>query len=816
MNLNTEAKIRPMSMAERLDAQHELETLSMEMGIERYRASLQKEGTGSLPPGQQLIKAAMEPMEGALKAWLERTREGLAARSAGVFYFIDQLEPAAVAWLTAKAAIGFLHERPSVTKVSVALALQMESALNVDAICKANPRLGAKVAKQAANKGAGRNAAVFIRKGAQLADVKVIQWDDGVRLRVGTLLLQMFAESTGLVALETCSIGGGKTSTLLRPTEACRQWLEGAHARCALLSPVRMPMVSPPRDWTNPFNGGYLSPKLRQPLVKTRNRGYLTELKEWDMPWVYAAVNTLQATEWAVNQPLYEVVKTLWEAGSDLGGIPMRKLGSEVILPAKPWPEGTEPSPEQLHAWKVEAARAYEADAKAESKRLQLVNKLWVAEEMMQRGNRFHYVYNMDWRGRLYPVAASLSPQGDDVSKALLSFAQGSRLREDGAYWLAIHTANSFGVDKVSFEERIEWVEEHTEAIIECGRDPLAYRWWAEADSPFVFLAACIEYAKLDAWVQAGGAQEDFVSHIPVAFDGACNGLQNFSAMLRDPVGGAATGLVPGEKPADIYSEVARAAQALIDQEAREGSEVALRWVGKMTRKLAKRNTMTVPYGVTRRGMRDQLFGELTDSAPEHRAEDASYLAQKNFEAIGSVVVAARQAMDWLREAAKVAAENQLPVRWTTPAGFLAVQDYRQEEGQWMDFTVMGRRFKLLLQRTGDRLNGRKQSLGISPNFVHSLDAAHLMRTVLFCAQDGMEHFAMIHDSFGCHAGHASTLRNNLRAAFVEQYSAPVLEKFRDELAEQLPEELRAKLPELPPMGTLDLSLVEQSEYFFA
>jgi DNA-directed RNA polymerase len=74
----------------------------------------------------------------------------------------------------------------------------------------------------------------------------------------------------------------------------------------------------------------------------------------------------------------------------------------------------------------------------------------------------------------------------------------------------------------------------------------------------------------------------------------------------------------------------------------------------------------------------------------------------------------------------------------------------------------------------------------------------------------------MIHDSYGCHAGHASRLRDNLREAFVEQYSQPVLEQFRDELAEQLPEELRAELPPLPPMGTLDLEQVKSSEYFFA
>jgi DNA-directed RNA polymerase len=44
------------------------------------------------------------------------------------------------------------------------------------------------------------------------------------------------------------------------------------------------------------------------------------------------------------------------------------------------------------------------------------------------------------------------------------------------------------------------------------------------------------------------GRSEEFVSHLPVAFDGSCNGLQNYSMMLRDEVGGAATNLVPSRE----------------------------------------------------------------------------------------------------------------------------------------------------------------------------------------------------------------------------------------------------------------------------
>lgn len=797
----------------RQEAQLALEAHSVELGIAKYREALAAGGDTAVPAGQQLIKAAMQPMEAALKKWLETTEQGLASRSAGVFHFVNQLDPVVTTWLTASTVISLLHERPTVMKVAQSICVALEGTLTMEGITKEQPALAAKMVKALEGMDSNTKKGVWIRKGGSLAGVKVIQWDTSVRLRVGTLLLHLFSESTGLVAEELVITGLKDRATFVRATESCRRWMEESHARCELLSPRRLPMVCPPRAWTNPFNGGYLTKALRQPLVKTRNRGYLTELKEWDMPWVYASVNALQETAWSVNVPVYETVKQLWEASSDLAALPPRE---PLPLPHKSWAEGEEPAPEVLHAWKVDAAKVYEANAQLDSKRQQVVQKLWVSEMMMERGNEFHYVYNLDWRGRMYPVGPALTPQGDDVAKALLCFTEGFHLGNDGAYWLAIHGANTFGVDKVSFEERIQWVQDNEEEILACARDPFVFRMWADADSPFCFLAFCFEWAKLQGWINGGNAQEDFESHLAVAFDGACNGLQNFSAMLRDPVGGAATGLVPGEKPSDIYTEVKNAAQAIIDRHAAEGNEQAQRWVGKLQRRHAKRNTMTVPYGVTKRGMRDQLFQELKEVPPQHRGADATYLAACNFEAIGEVVVAARQAMDWLREAAKVAASTGLPVRWTTPSGFLAVQDYRDDIGERYDFEVMGRRYRLTVNQTGTELNTRKQALGISPNFVHSLDASHLMRTVLLCAQDGITSFAMIHDSYGVHAGRATELRDNLRAAFVDQYAEPVLEQFRDMLASQLPDEMRDKLPPLPVMGSLDLEAVRQSEYFFA
>jgi DNA-directed RNA polymerase len=111
-------------------------------------------------------------------------------------------------------------------------------------------------------------------------------------------------------------------------------------------------------------------------------------------------------------------------------------------------------------------------------------------------------------------------------------------------------------------------------------------------------------------------------------------------------------------------------------------------------------------------------------------------------------------------------------------------------------------------------LDRNRQTNGISPNWVHSMDASHMRATVRACWREGMRSFCLIHDSYGTHAGNAAVLAEVLREQFVEMYSQDVLQSFKEELEMQLPE--GKKLPPLPPKGALDLELVKQSKYFFA
>jgi DNA-directed RNA polymerase len=46
-------------------------------------------------------------------------------------------------------------------------------------------------------------------------------------------------------------------------------------------------------------------------------------------------------------------------------------------------------------------------------------------------------------------------------------------------------------------------------------------------------------------------------STLAVSFDGTNNGTQHLAALVHDPISGAQVNLVPSDKPADVYQEVA-------------------------------------------------------------------------------------------------------------------------------------------------------------------------------------------------------------------------------------------------------------------
>ena len=55
------------------------------------------------------------------------------------------------------------------------------------------------------------------------------------------------------------------------------------------------------------------------------------------------------------------------------------------------------------------------------------------------------FPYNVDFRGRAYPVPPHFSIVGSDLCRGLLVFAHPKKLGRNGLYWLKVHLANLAG-----------------------------------------------------------------------------------------------------------------------------------------------------------------------------------------------------------------------------------------------------------------------------------------------------------------------------------------------------------------------------------
>ncbi|KJV39610.1 hypothetical protein VH88_13015 [Brevundimonas sp. KM4] len=797
--------------------QIDLENESRALGASRYRSNRPMpwrnearapDDEADLPPGRQLLKLATEPTARAIREFVERVDHGGAARGVDAHLILSQIGAEEAAYLTGRVALDAAATGKKFTVTCIAVADAFIDHIQMDGL-----RQSRKDVFKALLKSQRKSSSLVTRKKRKgINNIMIAHGVDRTftvqqRVRAGAKALELFCDATGLFTVETIARG----TKIIRPTEAVYRWLEQQHARCELLEPMHLPMIVPPRRWTTPFRGGYVTKTPGARLVKQTNAAYHEHLRTVEMSAVYSAVNTVQSTAWRINRAVLDVVREIWDGGGVLGGLPNRQ---PLDLPPRP-PEFAHD--EQVKArWKREAADIHDLNAANLAKRLAISQRLWVADKFVDEA-AIYFPHSVDFRGRVYPIPSSgPNPQGDDICKALLTFAEGHPITDAGAGALAIHIAGLFGVDKVSHDERMNWFWANEHLILDSATNPLdGARFWAEADSPFMALAACIEWS---GYIREGA---DFISHLPISLDGSNSGLQHFSAMLRDPVGAKAVNLMPDDRPQDIYSDVAAKAQALADQ---DEDERALPWRGGLvTRKIAKRPCMTFTYSATRFGMTDMIYQtlrELDASGQPHLGSadnyaSSLYMSYALWEAISGTVIAASTAMAWLREAAKVMTAAGLPIWWTTPAGLPVLQTYPKGRSSLVKVYHKNKMMRLKLRHDAPGIDGQRQANGISPNFIHSMDAAHLMAVANACREAGIFDLSVVHDSFGVHAARVFELRSILRDTFADQYSVDRLAIFRDELIAQLPEAFAAKLPPLPAMGDFDINEVRRSDYLF-
>lgn len=790
-----------------LARQHALESESVELGADRYQRARPMPWQTSVPaageearmaPGKALIAKVVAPLSAAIKEFTDRIANGRAGHRPAAAKLLSMVDPEAAAWLSLRIATNALLTGSTVqamaSQIGTALvdhvemtqftAEQPESAKGLDRLTKTAPTI------------------LAIRRYFLMQIVHRetrLDLSDQDRKHAGLKMLDLVCQTTGwfdLVSRPRC------IELVAKP--ALREWLKNQHDRRSLLSPLDLPMLVPPKPWRSSTNGGY---RVRQTdLVKTRERRP-ARLTPADCPTVFDAINSVQSTPWRINQSLLSVFEDVWTNGGTLGGLP--ETDNRTV---PDYPDAAKHDPAIDRKWRDQAVVIHRHNLRQIPAKLRVHQLLWLTKKF-GREDAIWFPHALDWRGRAYPIASTAGPhpQGPDLNRALLEFAEGKPLGHDGADWLAIHVAGVFGHDKASLDERLAWTKANSTDIAACAADPFDHRWWTTTAKPWTTLAACMAWA---GYLANGPA---YVCHLPIPNDATSSGLQHFSALLRDEVGGAAVNLIPADEPQDVYARVAALAATKTTDP---------RLFGKITRPLTKQPTMTFVYAATRHGALCQIrstIQEIETTNPEagpyvegltpHQA--AMVMTPLIWDAIGETVIAARTGMDWLKAVSRL---FDGPIRWTTPAGFPVLHRYDKADSYLLKVYVGPQRRTVQIRFATDApvpVHDRAATAkAIAANLIHSLDASHMMLTASACRRAGLA-LSVVHDSFATHAADLTSLRDILRRTFVEQYTPDVLANLRDQFIAQLPATKHGEMPALPGYGTLEINTVLSSQYLF-
>ncbi len=815
-----------------------------EMGKKRYKKGMIKavenDNESNTSYGVRLLAQRIEDVADKIEEYKNSCKKGKGTANGVCYQKTKNINSFVLAYLVSRTVLDYVSKELGLTDLSnkVGLVIEDEARTQHQLDQTKDSGLFKEIIKylKTKNRPYYHNRKVLLAAGKR-AGIAWNSWKPTELHQVGVKLIDLVREATGIIEFKDKPIGHNKFQKKVSPTESCLRLINDCNSYGELANPYLLPLNFHPIPWTNPYNGGYPNKKenhlANRTLVKTRDKAYLKKLKQQDMPHVYRTINKLQSTKWRINADILRVMTELAnDATANIPFIPNAQV--QVREPNKPPDIAT--NPDSLKDYKKKKSKYHDDHHRRLSQEIRFKQVIQLADKFKDE-EEIYFPFEMDFRGRFYSATSMLSPQGDDQSKGLLEFGEGKPLGEGGVDWLKIHAANCYGFDKVSLAERVEWFDEHEQEIFDSATFPILRDFWKEADKPWMFLACCFEWKRYLRHCEEYEEPTSFLSHLCVNVDGSCNGLQHFSAMLRDDIGGSAVNILPGDKPNDIYGVVAEKVRKRLERDRENGglkrTIFANRWLNYgVNRKLCKLPVMTLPYGATLFGFKEQLKDELYKSKDQgkripfdkDKVEQAcNFLAKRISKALSGTVVAACEAMDWLKEVAKIMNKEGLPISWMSPSGFLVKQGYLEQRKKRIKTKLNGTYVysSINVDDESQSIHKQKQVNSISPNFIHSLDASHLIETINRYENLEGIHFSMVHDSFGTHAMNVEELGEKLRLAFVEMYERGnwlkiLPQTIRETYGGEVWDRVKKQIPPFPDYGTLDLREVLNSPYFFA
>ena len=774
----------PEQLARQFQREMEARTEAITRLRERTKMAEDRAYASSTVYGSAFINKGLEATIEEISSKLQRITQGWVTEKAAAVLPIKETDPAVLALITAKGTLDILGKNTIEKTTYAALASHIGrlvyDQIMLDTFANQHPELFGKARQHIHDHKGYLYKVQRYRAMMRKHSIERETWSSAVKVLVGGWLIDRLATATGWIATRTVSKGGKHALTLVTYSHDFLRAKEALLAQAEAFAGCLWPMLCEPNDWTTAHDGGYLTNDLRRltKLVRTHTPRRCPVLRESK---ALSMLNRLQKVPYRINEGILDVANFCMERRITVG-----KFRAEEPTPPPPKPDPWETaSEEDKLSYRRARTQIEDNNSSLAQKNYRTTEALYVANKYVNE--TFWVPWSFDFRGRLYPIPTSLSPQGTDFDKSLIYFQEEGPVND---WWLAFQVATTYGLDKAPMNERIDWVSLNHDLISRVAIDPCStIAEWSKAEEPWCFLAAAKEFH------QCVITKEKSTSGLPVSVDATCSGLQHLSALALDKKAAEMVNVVPTAKPSDGYAIVAQVAKEQLPEHLHS----------LITRKVTKRTVMTTPYGVKEGSARDYIRQELKGVELQPGELQAIVKAIYRY-AVRKVFSGPCRSMEFIQKvAAQKIKEGCTEIEWITPSGFNVIQEYRKKEQERVNTKLLGQRVRTHLLRPWEQrqIDLSKAKTAASPNLIHSLDAALLH----LAFADWVEPFTVIHDCvLGCSCD-MDRMAKTIRDKFVEIYSQPVLKQWAEQLGVDFDESVM--------INTLDINDVQDSAYFF-
>jgi DNA-directed RNA polymerase len=778
-----------MATRQQLDRQFHREIEARQEAVnrlrERTRTAEDRCYASSTVYGSSFLNSGLEVITKEIATKLSHITRGWASDKAAAVMAIKDCDPAVLALITAKGILDVLGQRklekPTYAAVTYHIGNLVFDQILLDQFCAKHKDLFESAHSTIhAHKGYSYRVQRY-RAAMRKHGIQAARWPTSVKVLVGGWLMDRLAAATGWITTRVVRSSAHKSQTLVVYQPEFLRMKEALMERAEAFAACLWPMLCEPNDWTQDSSGGYLTNELRRLTSLVRSSIPKKRCLLLRESRALAMLNRLQRVPYRINSRVLEIANFCMERRISVG-----KFRAEEPTPPPPKPEPWETAPdEEKLAYRRARTQIEDKNSALAQKNYRTAEAVFVANKYKQEV--FWIPWSFDFRGRCYPIPTSLSPQGTDFDKSLIYFQEEGPVNE---WWLAFQVATTYGLDKATMQDRIDWTRNNHDLIDLIASDPEGtVEEWSQAEEPWCFLAATLEYS------QCVIHKTKRTSGLPVSVDATCSGLQHLSALALDRTAAEMVNVVPTDKPSDGYAIVAEKAKEILPQHLHH----------LMNRKLTKRTVMTTPYGVTENSARDYIRQELKGVELERGELQAIVKAVYRF-AVREVFAGPCASMTFIQKTAGTKIkESSNTLEWFTPSGFHVIQEYRKNESQPVSTRLLGQRIQTWLNKEWEerQIDLNKAKTAASPNLIHSLDASLLHLVFADCEYP----FTVIHDCVLGRSCDMDQMGTQIRDKFVEIYSQPVLQQWAESLGVEFDETVM--------QNTLNIKDVQESSYFF-